>query len=164
MLLAGKRGRSVSCWKSGFRDECGNDCDVHQHDDSLCNPLRGNPVLEQPVIDDIPPPRSIKADPQALYIEWQDGVTHRLTWRFLRDCCPCATCRDKRSKPPAPAGEPVSPLQVISLEEARPLTVRSMTPVGNYAYGIDFTDGHTTGIYQLTYLRELGEEQAQTAS
>jgi len=112
------------------------------------------------VTDDIPPPRSIKADPQALYIEWQDGITHRLTWRLLRDRCPCATCREKRNNPPAPTTEPASPLQVISPEEARPLTVRSMTPVGNYAYGIDFTDGHTTGIYQLTYLRELGEEQA----
>jgi DUF971 family protein len=118
--------------------------------------------LDAAVTDDIPPPRSIKADPQALYIEWQDGVTHRLAWRLLRDRCPCATCRDKRKQPPAPASEPASPLQVISPEEARPLTVRSMTPVGNYAYGIDFTDGHTTGIYQLTYLRELGEEQART--
>lgn len=107
--------------------------------------------------DDIKPPRSIKADPQTLYIEWQDGVTHRLSWRLLRENCPCATCRDERKKPAA-ASEPAELLPVITPEEARPLTVRSMTPVGNYAYGIDFTDGHTTGIYQLTYLRELGEQ------
>jgi DUF971 family protein len=36
-----------------------------------------------------------------------------------------------------------------------------MKPVGNYAYGIHFSDGHTTGIYSLDYLRELGEEAAR---
>ena len=107
---------------------------------------------------DTAPPRSIKADPESLHIEWSDGVTHRLPWRLLRDRCPCATCRDKRLHPPPqpPPGE----LPVLSLQDAQPLRVRSMTPVGNYAYGIDFTDGHTTGIYTLEYLRELGEETA----
>ena len=32
-----------------------------------------------------------------------------------------------------------------------------MKPVGNYAYSIDFSDGHDTGIYALERLRELGE-------
>jgi DUF971 family protein len=38
-----------------------------------------------------------------------------------------------------------------------PLKVTGMTPVGNYAYSIAFSDGHNTGIYPLTLLRELGE-------
>ena len=109
----------------------------------------------------IQPPRSIKADPQSLHIEWPDGVTHRLSWRVLRDRCPCATCRDKQVNPPA---EPEGALPVLSLEEAQPVRVRRMTPVGNYAYGIDFTDGHTTGIYTLEYLRILGEEGTATTS
>lgn len=49
------------------------------------------------------------------------------------------------------------------MQEARPLTVQSMVPVGNYAYGIDFSDGHTTGIYRLEFLRELGEESDQAS-
>jgi DUF971 family protein len=32
-----------------------------------------------------------------------------------------------------------------------------MDPVGHYAYGIHFSDGHNTGIYTLESLRELGE-------
>ena len=28
-----------------------------------------------------------------------------------------------------------------------------MNPVGRYAYGIDFSDGHNTGIYTLESLR-----------
>jgi DUF971 family protein len=33
-----------------------------------------------------------------------------------------------------------------------------MKPVGNYAYSIDFSDGHNTGLYTLEFLRELGSE------
>jgi DUF971 family protein len=47
---------------------------------------------------------------------------------------------------------------VLSLAEARPLTVLGMTPVGNYAYSIAFSDGHDTGIYTLEFLRSLGSE------
>jgi DUF971 family protein len=32
-----------------------------------------------------------------------------------------------------------------------------MTPTGNYAVRIGFDDGHDTGIFTWTYLRELGE-------
>lgn len=113
--------------------------------------------------DEISPPRSIKADTQALHIEWSDGVTHRISWRTLRDRCPCATCREERQKPPPPPSVEAL-LPVITTAEAQPLRVRSMIPVGNYAYGIDFTDGHTTGIYRLEYLRQLGEEVAACAS
>jgi DUF971 family protein len=33
-----------------------------------------------------------------------------------------------------------------------------MNPVGRYAYGIEFSDGHNTGIFTLDSLRELGQE------
>jgi DUF971 family protein len=32
-----------------------------------------------------------------------------------------------------------------------------MKPVGNYAYSIEFSDGHNTGIYTLESLREMGQ-------
>ena len=107
-------------------------------------------------------PVSLKAVDDALQITWSDGVTHRLSWKQLRDACPCATCRQKREQRAADRDSPApsaasSLLPVLSLEETRPLRVTSMKPVGNYAYGIDFSDGHRTGIYTLEYLRELGE-------
>jgi DUF971 family protein len=102
-------------------------------------------------------PTSLKADTESLHITWSDGVTHRLPWRFLRERCPCAKCRAKEDEPPPPAGA----LPVLTPQEARPLRVHGMKPVGNYAYGIHFSDGHTTGIYSLDYLRELGEEAAR---
>jgi DUF971 family protein len=47
---------------------------------------------------------------------------------------------------------------VLSPAEARPLKVLGMKPIGNYAYAIEFSDGHDTGIFTLEFLRELGRE------
>jgi DUF971 family protein len=94
-----------------------------------------------------------------LLIEWSDGQQREYTFKQLRESCPCATCREKRLQPPqpaAPAGAFVG-LPVLSAAEVRPLTILGMKPVGNYAYAIDFSDGHNTGIYTLEHLRELGQ-------
>lgn len=100
-----------------------------------------------------PTPVSLRSDGDALVIDWSDGVTHRLPWARLREACPCATCNDRRRNSPPPFELPV-----LSPEEARPTRATAMRPVGNYAYAIHFTDGHTTGIYTLEHLRALGEQ------
>ena len=89
-----------------------------------------------------------------LLIVWSDGQHREITFNALRKACPCATCREKRAKPPEPSGG----LQVLSMAEARPLKILGMKPVGNYAYSIAFSDGHDTGIFTLEFLRELGNE------
>jgi DUF971 family protein len=89
-----------------------------------------------------------------LRITWNDGQLRDYTFRELRDSCPCATCREKRNAPPSPPAL----LPIISDADIRPLRISAMKPVGNYAYSIDFSDGHNTGIYTLESLRELGEE------
>jgi DUF971 family protein len=91
--------------------------------------------------------------PNRLRIEWSDGSTREYSVRELRDGCPCATCREKRSHPAAP-----TLLPVLSAAETQPLAIRAMKPVGNYAYAISFSDGHDTGIYTIEYLRELGKK------
>jgi DUF971 family protein len=109
-----------------------------------------------PEASDNPIPAALKTEADTLVIEWSDGAVHRLRWSFLRDRCPCATCRTKRTAPPEPA--PLLP--VLSPAEAQPLRPTAMRPVGNYAYAIHFSDGHNTGIYSLEYLYQLGEEAA----
>jgi DUF971 family protein len=89
-------------------------------------------------------------DETHLLIEWSDGQRRRYTVRELRDHCPCATCREKRNHP-APL------LPVLSPTEAQPLRIQSMKPVGAYAYGVAFSDGHNTGIFSYELLRTLGE-------
>jgi len=42
------------------------------------------------------------------------------------------------------------------MSEARPLAITTMEPVGHYAYSIEFSDGHNTGIYTLELLCQLG--------
>jgi ATP-binding protein involved in chromosome partitioning len=102
-------------------------------------------------------PVSLKGTGEALLIEWRDGVTHSLSWSFLRKRCPCAVCRNDQTVPP----EPEALLPVINMEEAQPIKATGMKPIGNYAYGINFSDGHDSGIYALEFLRQLGEETAR---
>ena len=83
-------------------------------------------------------------------IAWSDGFRGGYSPRLLRDACPCATCRERRAQPAPPALLPV-----LAPEEVAPLTIVGMKPVGQYAYSIDFSDGHSSGIYALDYLREL---------
>ncbi len=95
-------------------------------------------------------PTTLKNEADALVIEWSDGVHQRIRWRVLRDNCPCATCRSKKT-------EPQSLLPVLDIAEAQPIGPTSMKPIGNYAYGIAFNDGHDTGIFTVDSLRELGD-------
>ena len=87
-----------------------------------------------------------------LAIAWSDEQVREYTFRELRDRCPCATCREKRNAPEKPA--PL--LTVLGPGQLQPLKVVDVSPVGNYAYSIAFSDGHDTGIYTLEFLREFG--------
>lgn len=102
-----------------------------------------------------PHPTALKlTDENRLLITFSDNVTKAYRVRELRDACPCATCREKRSAPPA---DPFA-LPLLSKVELEPLRIKGMKPVGNYAYTIAFSDGHDTGIFTFELLRELGKE------
>jgi DUF971 family protein len=91
-----------------------------------------------------------------LLIEWSDGERREYAFADLRDHCPCATCREKRAAP-----APKTLLPVLKMEEAQPLAINGMRPVGHYAYSIEFSDGHDTGIYTFELLRELGRKVSE---
>lgn len=93
-----------------------------------------------------------RLDDARVRIVWSDGESRDYTAAELREACPCATCREKRSAPPPPANQ----LMVLSAAEARPLTIRGMRPVGAYAYNIAFGDGHDSGLFTFERLRGLG--------
>lgn len=86
----------------------------------------------------------------AVEISWSDGTAATYPARLLRDACPCATCREQRAAPAKP-----QLLPVLTVAEVQPLDITGMKPVGHYAYSIEFSDGHSSGIYTLEYLREL---------
>ncbi|MFQ5666042.1 MAG: DUF971 domain-containing protein [Candidatus Binatia bacterium] len=90
-------------------------------------------------------PIVIKRDgTESVEIEWNDG--HRSVYlnRYLRDNCPCASCRE---------GQPKRALPI--LDSARQLYPVQISVVGRYAISIRWSDGHDTGIYSYETLRQL---------
>jgi DUF971 family protein len=87
-------------------------------------------------------------------IAWADGHSSHYDFAFLREHCPCATCNDERAKKESLAAMnlPASPLLPMYKPKPR---ARAATQVGNYAIQINFTDGHSTGIFSYDYLRAL---------
>ncbi|MEM9411303.1 MAG: DUF971 domain-containing protein [Planctomycetota bacterium] len=94
-----------------------------------------------------------KTDQRELVIQWSDGMEQVLPFRLIRDNCPCATCMEKKLNP---REKPAGSLHILSAAEARPLELITMRPVGNYAYNISFSDGHTSGIFSFDLLRSFG--------
>ncbi len=99
-------------------------------------------------------------DQRTLQITWSDGTSGTYSVRQLRDVCPCATCREKRSADETESQ--TNQLPVISAAEAQPLSIGSMKPVGNYAYSIAFSDGHDTGIFSFEFLRALEADSTES--
>ena len=93
-----------------------------------------------------------RVEPRTIRIIWSDGESRLYRAQELRDHCPCASCRETHG----PAEKPSGGLPILSLAETRPVDIESMRPVGNYAYAIQFTDGHNNGIFTFELLRELG--------
>lgn len=86
---------------------------------------------------------------QALTVAFDDGVAFTLPYKTLRLESPSAEVQGHGSgpKPPPP---------LISDD----LSVTKAEPVGRYAVRIFFSDGHSSGLFTWTYLRELGEKTA----
>ena len=89
-------------------------------------------------------------DERTISILWEDGQRQDFDVRDLRLACRCALCIEEMS------GRPLLDPKTISPDVA-PRTVSS---VGNYAFTVNWSDGHSTGIYSFTALRELGERSA----
>ena len=100
------------------------------------------------------PTKIERPDDDSVLIEWSSGQKRVYSNRELRQACPGATCREKRSSPP----QQTDLLPILSPAEAQPLRIDGMKPVGQYAYSIAFSDGHDTGIYNFELLRSLGDE------
>lgn len=75
-------------------------------------------------------------------IVWDDGLEDVWTARALRQRCTCAYCQSEAT------GERLLDPDSVAAD----LTVANMHLVGNYGVGIQFSDGHGTGIYRF---REL---------
>jgi DUF971 family protein len=89
-------------------------------------------------------------------IGWADGHRSHYDFALLREMCPCAMCNDERAKKQqdvATSGSDSSK-DLLPMFKPKP-RARAAKAIGNYALQIDFTDGHTTGIYSFEYLRTI---------
>ena len=75
---------------------------------------------------------------------FDDGVECTFANDDLRLACPCATCRGLRDQ-----GRPVAAPEGARIEDAQ--------LVGNWGIGILWNDGHATGIFPWSALREWCE-------
>lgn len=95
-----------------------------------------------------------------LRITWNDGSVAEIAAEKLRIECPCATCRAARGdtsheKPLAPS-KPKS-LNIVTASVKEETQLRQVWAIGNYAIGIEWGDGHSTGIYTFEQLAALSE-------
>jgi DUF971 family protein len=91
---------------------------------------------------------------EGVEITWSDGHASRFPFPYLRDLCPCALCNDERDKKKRIEGSPSSASAVLPMFKPR-VTAKGAKAMGNYAIQIEFSDGHTTGIYSFEHLREI---------
>jgi len=103
-------------------------------------------------------PKQIKIfEKDKLQLIWQDDSQSLITLKYLRDECPCASCKGetilfKTYRPPQPA--------VFSTDMYK---IKSIDIVGGYAIQVTWKDGHNTGIYSWDYLKTLVKNSTDNA-
>jgi DUF971 family protein len=84
---------------------------------------------------------------RCLRVAFDDGRHYVLGFEYLRVSSPSAEVRGH------------GPGQEVLQLGKHDVAVLELRPVGNYGVQIVFSDGHDTGIYSWSVLRELGENQ-----
>ena len=84
-----------------------------------------------------------------LEVAFDDGSRYRLPCEYLRVESPSAEVQGH------------GPGQRVLVPGKRHVNINAIEPVGNYAVTLHFDDGHASGIFSWTTLRELGQQQEQ---
>ena len=88
---------------------------------------------------------TIKFDAEHTYLTWPDGTQSTVSNRDLRLSCRCALCMNELT------GEQILKPQSIKSD----IAPTKISTLGNYAIGIDWNDGHSSGIYPYKSIKEL---------
>ncbi len=93
-------------------------------------------------------PKKITTKDEYLIIDWDDDKKTRISFRDLRKDCPCATCiadREKQNK------------DFIRIYHQNQILIKDIEQVGSYAIKITWKDGHSTGIYEYSFLKRFSD-------
>ena len=77
---------------------------------------------------------------------FDDGARFNLPWEYLRVESPSAEVQGH------------GPGQRVLVPGKRDVKIVGIEPVGNYAVSLRFDDGHDSGIFSWSLLRQLGEQ------
>lgn len=91
--------------------------------------------------------------PDLLSIVWSDGRTLVYPTPYLRAQCPCAECVDEWTG-------------AVRVAESQfgGVTLQALRQVGQYAFTIQFSDRHNTGIYSYERLARIGRPPTEPAA
>ncbi len=88
--------------------------------------------------------RALQGD-QVLELTWESGAVARLPYKELRGECPCASCRNEWT------GERILDPETIPDD----IKLEGMEPIGNYAVRLNWSDGHSSGLYTWETLARI---------
>ena len=96
----------------------------------------------------------LKRREQELHVTWPDGPAVVFPAAMLRAECPCATCRTEREE------RSTQLLPILKQATSEKIELTGAQLVGNYAVQLIWSDGHSTGIFDFRFLRELSDRDA----
>ena len=112
-------------------------------------------------------PTEIKRlETEGIEIVWDDGEVHRISSKTLRKNCPSAVSKAERgdSSHDKPLGGGKALLKVVKSSVKEEFRLDKIWGVGNYALGMEWGDGHNTGIYTYSLLYDLGLAEKNEAA
>lgn len=95
----------------------------------------------------VEPLQILEESDSEISIKWSDDTETNYTAAQLRRSCPCAGCKDEWT------GEKI----LKDSDVADDISFKHISIVGRYALNFHFSDGHDTGIFSFSFLRELSE-------
>lgn len=99
--------------------------------------------------EDWPIELRLAPDGRTLTLSWADGSQHAIAAELLRVESPSAEVQGH------------SPDQKTIVAGKRDVTIRDVQEVGSYAVRLVFSDGHDTGIYTWSALKEFGRRGSE---
>lgn len=126
---------------SGSLDALANTPIANETTDIVIRVL-GKKILEKPERP------KVDFDAKTITLTWSNGEKSTVSNAALRRACSCALCVDEMTR--APLLDP----------KAIPLDIHAekVGTIGNYAITVDWSDGHNTGFFPYTTIRELAKK------
>ena len=87
---------------------------------------------------------------KGIKIDWKDGHHSEYDLEYLRDKCPCAVCTGAHGTAPRQP-QAGNPFQLYKPA----LKMLAVEPVGSYAIRVNWSDGHSSGIYSFDHFRRI---------